>query len=331
MSQEPLRSIHVGAGGRGAWPIEVATADPNWKPVALVDINETFLERAREKTGLSQSACFSSLAEAAKAVEADAALICTPTETHAPFLRMAFEAGLHALVEKGMTTNLALAKELVKEARASGVKFCVAQNYRYQPIQQTMKKILDADDYGKPEFLDLIHHRHRPEPRTLNYPNAMIWDMSCHHFDNLVFWFGPPETVIARTFNTSWSKYAYDSGVYAIFTYGNGMVCNYGLTHCAQSDSYYLLMHTGKGVLRTYDVKGIEFQPPGRSERQAIELLSPPRSEQLVLDAFRDFIRNDVEPGISGRNNLQTLAMCQATCDAAETEAPVNVADLLTD
>ena len=109
------------------------------------------------------------------------ALICTPTATHAPFARMGFEAGLHVLVEKGMTTDFALAKQLVKEGEESGVRFCVAQNYRYQPLQQTIKGILDEGTCGTPAIVDLIHHRYRPDPRTLNYLNAMIWDMSCHH------------------------------------------------------------------------------------------------------------------------------------------------------
>ena len=329
MRTEPLRSIHVGAGGRGIWPIDVVTVDPTWEPVALVDVDEAFLETAREKTGLTQSTCFSSLKEAAQAVEADAALICTPTETHAPFARMGFDAGLHVLVEKGMTTDFALAKQLVKEAEESGVRFCVAQNYRYQPLQQTIKQILDEGTCGLPAIVDLIHHRYRPNPRTLNYLNAMIWDMSCHHFDNLNFWFGPVKTVTARTFNTPWSRYPYDSGVYAILEYENGMVCNYGLTHCAQNSSYHLRMQMERGSLRAYDVEGIELQSIGADETKTIEPLSLPRSEQLVLDALRDYIREGVEPGISGKNNLHTLALCQATCDAASTGAVVNVTNLL--
>jgi hypothetical protein len=47
-----------------------------------------------------------------------------------------------------------------------------------------------------------------------------------------------------------------------------------------------------------------------------------------VLNALKDYIREGIEPGISGRNNLQTLALCQATCDAATTNAPVTVTDL---
>ena len=85
MRDEPLKSIHVGTGGRGAWPIDIATADPNWEPVALVDVDENPLQSAREKTGLAKSACFSSLEEAARVVDADAALICTPNRDTCPF------------------------------------------------------------------------------------------------------------------------------------------------------------------------------------------------------------------------------------------------------
>ena len=84
-----------------------------------------------------------------------------------------------------------------------------------------------------------------------------------------------------------------------------------------------------EGTLRAYDVEGIEFQPTGAGEAETIEPLSLPRSEQLVLDALREYICDGVEPGISGRNNLQTLALCQATCDAASAGTIVRVADLL--
>ena len=76
-------------------------------------------------------------------------------------------------------------------------------------------------------------------------------------------------------------------------------------------------------------MEGIEFQPTGGGEPETIDPLSLPRSEQLVLDALREYIRDGVEPGISGRNNLQTLALCQATCNAASAGTIVRVADLL--
>ncbi len=324
-----IKSIHVGVAGRGGWPISLATADASWQPVALVDVSAHALENARKVTGLGEESSFGTLEAALEKVDADAVIVCTPTVFHAPVAEVAFAAGLHVLVEKGMTTSLAKAKELVNMAVEKELAFCVAQNYRFQPIQETMKKILDEETYGKPAILDLVHHRHRPNPRTLNYKDAMVWDMSCHHFDNLVFWLGNVKSAIARTYNTPWSKYEHDAGVSAVLEFECGVIGNYCLTHCAQNGFYHLLIQTDAGTLRAYDVQGIQFQAAGGGQSESVELFSVPQSEQSVLNAFRDYILEGKEPGISGRNNLNTLAVCQAVCDAAEEGKPIYVSELL--
>ena len=125
------------------------------------------------------------------------------------------------------------------------------------------------------------------------------------------------------------SKYEYDSGVSAVLEFECGVIGNYCLTHCAQNGFYHLLIQTDEGTLRAYDVSGIQFQPTGGGEIESVELLSVPQSEQGVLNALRDYILKGEEPGISGRNNLNTLAVCQAVCDAAEKGEPVYVSDLL--
>ena len=58
MRDEPLRSIHVGTGGRGTWPIDVVTADRNWEPVALVDVDETALQSATRENGTGKIRLF---------------------------------------------------------------------------------------------------------------------------------------------------------------------------------------------------------------------------------------------------------------------------------
>jgi|SaaInl4_135m_RNA_FD_contig_31_2740519_length_1310_multi_6_in_0_out_0_2 predicted dehydrogenase len=329
MSERVLRVIHVGTGGRGRWPLDVVSADPAYESAALVDVNEEFLAAAREKTGLGESECFSDLAEAARSVEADLIIACTPTVTHAPFARIAFEAGLSVLVEKGMTLDWQLARDLVAEADAAGVKFCVSQNYRYFPVEQTMKSILGTEKYGEPAFLDLIHHRHRPNPRTLDYKNAMIWDMSCHHYDNLVYWFGPARTVIARTFGAPWSLYApHDANVSAVITFESDVNCTYSMSHVGQNGRHLTWIHTTAGNLRSHDVSGIEFTPTNSSDAEAVEILSVPRAEQAILTDLHAYITEDIEPGISGRNNLQTLALCEATALSHERNAAIDLAEL---
>jgi predicted dehydrogenase len=332
-----LRTIHVGVGARGAWPVEIMGADPKFQPVALVDINRDFLAAAQARLKLPDAALFGDLQLALDAVEADAVVICTPTVTHAALARAAFAHGKHVLVEKGMTMDWAEANALVREAEQAGVKFCVAQNYRYFANMATIKRLLAAADHphhpGAVQIVDFIHHRYRPEPRTLNYPYAMVWDMSCHHVDLLAFWLGAARRVTALSYNSSWSQYTDDANIAAIIEYAGGAVCHYVLTHSATISDWRILLQGERGALRTGDVPGVQFYPRptgqlGSSPPLACDELRLPASEQGVADDFHRFIAEGVEPGISGRNNLQTLAVCEMLVRSARERRPVEWLEL---
>src|SRR6266540_5244453 len=124
-----LRTIHVGVGNRGQWPLRLAIPTAGFQLTALVDTNpEILAEASRNHPGIPT---FANLEGALAAVEADAAIICTPTRFHLTQGRMCLAAGLHVLVEKGMTPTLQAARELVSAAATAHRALCVAQNYRY--------------------------------------------------------------------------------------------------------------------------------------------------------------------------------------------------------
>jgi predicted dehydrogenase len=330
-----LRTVHVGVGGRGRWPVELLTEDKRFQPVALVDVVPDNLAWARSTTGLAESACFGDASEALRRVEADAVVVCTPTRTHASFCRAAFRAGKHVLVEKGMTLDWAEANALVREAEQAAVKFCVSQNYRYNGEVRTLQQALDSGKYGKPHLIDLIHHRHRPEPRTLDYPGAMVWDMAVHHLDNLVALFGPLARATAATHNAPWSAYQHDAGITALLEMASGPVC-YVLTHQASVPEYRFVLQSEQGALRCVAERGAwEWLPRGPAQQfapaGAPEPVAPAptlRSEQGVVDDWLRYIEEGIEPGISGRNNLETLAACEMVLRAAQQRRAVERAEL---
>lgn len=329
----PIRVVHVGVGGRGRWPLEVLASDPRFRSVALVDVVPDNLAQARAATGLPESACFSSPDQALDAVEADALVICTPTTTHAAFCRAGFARGKHVLVEKGMTLNWHEANDLVAEAAAANVRFCVSQNYRYTAEVLTLRHLLAGGEYGTPHVIDLLNHRYRPEPRTLNYPFAMLWDMSCHHFDSLVSLFGPVARVTAVSHNAPWSAYQHDAGVSAVLEFQSGGFCTYLLTHQATVSDYRFLVQTERGGLTWQDGSWHFLAKPDRQLGRnlpgvALDNVPAPRSEQGVVDDWHRYIMEGAEPGISGRNNLETLAVCEMAVRAATTRTPISRSDL---
>ena len=332
-----LRTVHVGVGGRGAWPVEVMGADPKFRPVALVDVNRDFLRGAAARLDLPDAALFADLEAALRAVEADAVVICTPTRTHAPLARLAFASGKHVLVEKGMTLDWEEAKALVREADQAGVKFCVAQNYRYRADALTVDRLLADPAHphhpGQVFIADCLHHRYRPEPRTLDYPYAMVWDMGCHHVDLLAGWLGPVARVTARAYNAPWSAYAHDANIGALLEYASGAVCHYALTHTATIGDWRVILQGERGALRLFDVPGVQFYPRpdrqlGQSAPAACALVAAPRSEQGVADDFHRYVTAGVEPGISGRNNLETLAVCELLVRSARERRTAERAEL---
>lgn len=321
-----IRTIHVGVAARGTWPLDVMGKDERFEPVALVDLSQDALDAGRAMVGLGADRCFNDLSRAIDTVDADAVILCTPTKTHGPLSRVAFDRGKHVLVEKGMTMDFAEAIDLVAHARGAGVKFCVSQNYRYTPVERTITHLLNTPDHphhpGQPMIVDYVHHRYRPEPRTLNYPDAMIWDMSCHHVDSLACWLGEARSVQARSWNAPWSKYEHDSNITAVIEYASGAICNYTLTHSATYSQYSVVLQGQRGALRAFDVKGVQFYPCpqkqlGASSPVDCQIVSTERSEQGVASAFYDYIARDIEPGISGRLNLHTLAVCEMLARSA--------------
>jgi predicted dehydrogenase len=335
--QMSIRTIHIGVGGRGKWPIDLLKNDSRFKPVAAVDVSQEHLATAREALGLPPTALFTDPQEALRKVDADAAIICTPTRTHFDLCQAAFAERKHVLVEKGMTMDWQQALDLVAAADRAGVRFCVAQNYRYSRTDRTIRRILEDRSHphnpGTVEIVDCIHHRYRPEPRTLNYPFAMVWDMGCHHVDSLAGWLGEAQRVTALSHNTTWSQYEHDANIAAVIEYAGSAVCHYVLTHSATVSDWRILLQGPRGALRTNDVPGVQFYPLPAGQLQsaqpvACELADPAPSEKGVIDDFYRYIAEGIEPGISGRNNLRTLAVCEMLVRSARDRRTVSRTEL---
>ena len=335
-----LKTLCVGVSGRGQWPLQTCCPEKGFQISALCDLDSSALEAGRELTSVSPSHCYSDYARALAKAEADCVIICTPTVHHVPMARQALERGLPVLVEKGMAPDWETACQAVAFAREVNGIFCVSQNYRYKAVERTLHRVLHAADdpanVGEPYQLDYIQHRVRPEPRTLNYPFASVWDMSCHHFDNFLFWFGPVAEFTAHAFEAPWSNYPYPNNTSAFLRFENGVVVNYFHGHDSARSDFYCGLHGELGaVMARTDESGeqvLEFshrpvEQWGRSETSAVPLAQAP-NESGVLADFHSYIAEGIEPGISGNHNLEVMAMCQMMVISAEENRTVHRSEL---
>lgn len=318
-SPRPLRVLLVGVGNRGRWPLEQCRRESGWEIVGLVDQDGHHLAAAREATSLPATVCFGRIEEALEAVRPDAAILCSPTVTHAPFTKAAVARGVAVLTEKGMASNWEEAVDLVRFVGEHRGIFAVAQNYRYDGVSSVVRDALRGGVDGIPRLedaflVDYVQHRVRPVPGMLTYPFASVWDMSCHHFDNLLDWLGPVAEVTAHAPRAPWSPYAHPANTSAFLRFASGVHVNYVHTHDAARGSLRLEIHARNGALVLRDGHAeFSVRPDVNFGETPASPIPIPAvcSEEAVLADFHDYVARGHEPGISGRRNLETMALCE--------------------
>jgi predicted dehydrogenase len=323
-----LRTLLVGVGGRGEWPLRLCQVPTGFRITALCDSNEKALEKARAIAVLEEKACFDDFEKAIIQSPIECVIVCTPTTTHAQIAKLCIDKGLPVLIEKGMAESWSSSYDLIRHVKSRNGILCVAQNYRYNGMEQTICRLLtikqDSRYLGKAFFIDYTHHRVRPEPRNLSYPFASIWDMSCHHLDNLLFWFGKVEEVTAHSFAAPWSRYGFPNNTCAFLRFVNGVEANYCHMHDASRGEMRIALHADFGavfVRELTDTAGITRNPRIEYSKrpktqfgvESVEIIPPAKSlgEIGVLNDFYSYITEGKEPGISGYANLEVMAMCQ--------------------
>jgi predicted dehydrogenase len=333
-----IRTVHVGARGRGQWALELMTVDPRFTPVAIVSRDPDAVVDIANRAGIARQAIFTTLAGAASAVDADAAVIATPVDRHGADVRVACTAGLHVLVEKCLSNNWPEAVELVETAEGSRVELIVAQNYRFRPETAALAAALASGRYGRPEIVDLALHKYRPLPRQQDYPCAVFWDQGCHHVDELQAMLGPIAEVDARTFGASWSQYRDDGAISVRARFDSGATWICLLSNLARHHAWRSSIHTERGAFVSdggpwrwldavapetaafgWNAEPVELEPPAGS---------PPTGEHGVLDEFATTVVSGAASVLSGRANLEALRVCEMVERSVRSGRPVSRADV---
>jgi predicted dehydrogenase len=236
-----------------------------------------------------------------------------------PYASQAVEAGLPVLVEKGMGPDWASARALARITSDRSGRVCVSQNYRYNAVERTIQRAINDPDHpahvGRPYLVTYSQPRVRPLPRTLTYPFACVWDMSCHHFDNLGFWLGRIERLSGFSWAAPWSAYEHDNNTSAHIVFESGVRCHYLHAHDAARASLEIEVHGERGALVYREGEGLTFSERpleqfGTRPVEPVTLLEA-HGESDVLRDFRDYVLGGPEPGISVRHNLETMAACE--------------------
>jgi predicted dehydrogenase len=226
-----VRIIQVGLGRWGFnWASSVVPSVEGAETVAYVDAAPQPIARVQSELKVDPKKCFSSLADALKAVECDLVLATLRTEAHFPVVRDVLLSGHHVVVEKPFASSIAQAKELVALASERKRILMVSQNYRYYPAPILATELLAKQELGPLNAIGIDFRRHAPT-QGHNYPeipDPLLADMSIHHFDLMRLVLGDePTRVSCRTWAPHGTIFTNPAAAIATIEFSRGTLVSY--------------------------------------------------------------------------------------------------------
>ncbi len=338
-----MRVIQVGIGGMGNTWLGAVQRSPEVEFAACVEINADIADEQAVAYGLDHDLIFRSLPEALAQVSADFVIDVTPPQFHRQNSLTALEAGLPVLSEKPLAGTLEDARAIVAAVKQSGLLHSVAQNYRYRPLTQTIKRVLDNGELGAVGAVNVEFYKgpHFGGFRE-EMPQPLLIDMAIHHFDMLRFFLGSDARHISATsWNPPWSWFNGDASAAAQIEFGEGVQASYAGSWCSQafetSWNGNWRFDCKRGVLlavddRVYTQRLLSVDESARGvasahgERREIPLEEMPRQGQdYLLHEFVQALRSGGRTATRAQDNIRTMEFVFGAVQACESGERVSL------
>jgi predicted dehydrogenase len=185
--------------------------------------------------------------------EVDAVYNPLPNGLHGEWTRRSLAAGKHVLCEKPLTANATEAEEVAAAASAAGLVVMEAFHYRYHPLADRMKAIVDSGELGEIRHLESWMCVPNPLFRDIRYrldlAGGAVMDLGCYCIHQLRFLAGAEPTVTAARARVHSPQV--DRWMQADFDWGDGRT---GRMTCALWSSTLLKValrvHGSEGEMR---------------------------------------------------------------------------------
>jgi D-apiose dehydrogenase len=273
--------------------------------------------------------------------------IATTAPSHRALVELAASHGVAVICQKPFAPTLADAKAMVAACARAGVPLMVHENFRWQSPLIAVQALLAEGRIGTP-FWGRVSFRSAydvfsGQPYLAEGERFIVEDLGIHALDVARFLFGDVNSISARITRVNPAIRGEDVAT-MLLDHGKGLTsivdCSYAtrlqeelfpqtLIEIDGTDgtlrlgpNYQLTLTTGQGV------QHMDVAPP------LLPWASKPwhniqESVALIQQHWVDALASSREPATSGRDNLHTLALVEATYESARTGQTIHPADLL--
>ena len=277
--------------------------------------------------------------DVADQVQADAIVICSPTDTHANYVSIAAKKGIDVFCEKPLDLSLEKVKQVLKTVNESKIKLMLGFNRRFDSEFQSVKEKIVNGHIGDIHTIKITSRD--PSPPPINYiksSGGMFLDMTIHDFDMVryltdkeiveVYAKGNalinPEIAKAGDIDTAIINLTFEDGSMAVIDNCRKAVYGYdqrvevfGSKGMVQSKNKF-----DKYTL-TYSEKGVTSPLP-----QHFFLERYADAYKKEIDHFIDCIRHKKTPEVSGFDGLMSLVLGLCAKESLNCNKPVVVSEI---
>ncbi|MCS7167079.1 MAG: Gfo/Idh/MocA family oxidoreductase [Gemmatales bacterium] len=329
----------------------VAYRQAGFRPAAIYSRTYERAYDLAQRFGIPR--CYRNLEDLLSDPEVEILDIAVPPDQQPDLIREAtkYAAKIRGiLAQKPLAMSYRLGREIVELCERCNIRLAVNHNMRYDQSVRALKDLLERGWLGS-IVLATIEMRAIPHwmPWAQGLRSLSTFIMSIHHLDTFRFWFGNPERVLASTRPDPRTKFPHRDGI-------NLYILEYdqGCRACAWDDVWTGPCKEGSegDIYIRWRVEGTEGLARGTIGWPAYPArcpstldfttrqfpgywFSPRWSEVWFPDAFVGTmaqllcaVEENCEPEISGRDNLDTLALCEAVLLSAQEHRAVTLDEI---
>jgi predicted dehydrogenase len=330
----------------------VAYRQAGFNPVAITSRDPAHARALAQQHQIPR--CYESLTELLADKDIEVLDIAVPPDVQPGIIRQAADHHDHLrgiLAQKPLAMTVPEARASVEACARAGIHLAVNQNMRYDQSVRGLKDLLQRGWLGEP-VLATIDMRAIPHwmPWSQHLASLSTFIMSIHHLDTFRYWLGTPQRVLASTRPDPRTRFAHQDGINLyILEYDSGCraaawddVWTGPSREGTASDIYIRWRVEGtEGLARgTIGWPAYPDRVPSTLDFTTIknpgQWMQPRWSEVWFPDAFAGTmaqllcaLEDGSEPEISGRDNLETVALCEAVRAAAQEHRVTSVEEFL--
>ncbi len=280
----------------------------------------------------------------------DAVSICTPSGNHLDYGELSATSGKHVIVEKPIEINIERAKKLIKVCKDNKVALAVIYQSRFIPEIKSLNEKLKNDGIGKLFMGDAYIKWFRDQSYydggewrgtiALDGGGALI-NQAIHTIDLLQWFMGDVESIYGQIDTLTHKRLEGEDNAVAVVRYKSGaMGIIQGSTSIQPAQARRIEIHGNNGtailngdkvsIIKEDNLDTSMNENKGNSSGASSPLAGfsiEPHKHQF--DEISDAISKGIEPPVSGKESLKSLAIVMAIYETSKSKHLIRMDEFL--